>query len=103
MSVFAAGDGKEREERGGKKIHPTSVPSSVRPPATDWNERFSSLCGVLKGIKEEEEKRGRLIPNNELRNIKSCPNSGSLPVVPPLNEWPIGGNLFSHLEYRQQF
>ena len=41
---------REKEERGGKKIRPTF--------ATDWNERFSSLCGVLKGIKERGE-RGR--------------------------------------------
>ena len=39
---------KKREE------NPSDV--RVRPSATDWNERFSSLCGVLKGIKEEEEK-----------------------------------------------
>ena len=45
MSVFAAGDGKERERER----------KSIRRPWTDWNERFSSLCGVLKGIKEQEE------------------------------------------------
>ena len=48
MSAFAAGDGKEEREE-----NPSDV---ARPSATDWNERFSSLCGVLKGIKEEQKR-----------------------------------------------